>query len=456
MNRLDRGFRCARCLHTDTKHRFTCLRLPDDLKPVNSKASRKAGAIACCAVLLSFIMVLAGCGGGSSSSSPTPAPTPTPDGSFAPAASLPTMNQGRDSATATLLPNGKVLVAGGRTLGHTGSIVSLASVELYDPATNTFAPPGSTPTMNQSRASATATLLPSGKVLIAGGDSIPGDGAVITLTSVELYDPATNTFAPPGPTPSMNQARATFGGNTNVVAVLLSNGKVLIAGGVDPSDVGFDTVELYDPTTNTFAPAASLPTMNGHRDEPVGTSLPNGEALIAGGFERFLGTASIISDTIDLYDPVTNSFAPAASTPTMNSPRSNAAAALLPNGTVLIAGGTAPAPEGPGGVALASVDLYDSATNSFAPPAATPAMNEPRCCGPTATLLQNGKVLITQGEGDNTVDLYDPTTNTFAPAALLPKMNQTRVQATATLLPNGKVLIAGGGALLNTIELYTP
>jgi hypothetical protein len=352
MNGLDRGFRCARCLHTDTKHRFTCLRLPDDLKPVNSNASRKAGAIACCAVLLSFIMVLAGCGGGSSSSSPTPAPTPTPDGSFAPAASLPTMNQGRDSATATLLPNGKVLVAGGRTLGHTGSIVSLASVELYDPATNTFAPPGSTPTMNQSRASATATLLPSGKVLIAGGDSIPGDGAVINLTSVELYDPATNTFAPPGSTPSMNQARAN-GGNGDLVSVLLANGKVLIAGGVDSFGVGLDTVELYDPTTNTFAPAASLPMMNSHRDGPTGTSLPNGEALIAGGFERPFGFTSIVSDTIDLYDPVTNSFAPAASTPTMNSPRTNAAAALLPNGTVLIAGGTAPAPEH-GGVFLAT------------------------------------------------------------------------------------------------------
>ena len=85
-------------------------------------------------------------------------------------------------------------------------------------------------------------------------------------------------------------------------------------------------------------------------------------------------------------------------------------------------------------------------------------MNEPRCCGSTATLLQNGKVLITQGAfpADNTVDLYDPTTNTFAPAALLPKMNQTRLFATATLLPNGKVLIAGGGLLLNTIDLYTP
>jgi hypothetical protein len=105
-----------------------------------------------------------------------------------------------------------------------------------------------------------------------------------------------------------------------------------------------------------------------------------------------------------------------------------------------------------------SVDLYNSATNSFAPPAATPTMNEPRCCSLTATLLQNGKVLITQGtfEADNSVDLYDPTTNTFAPAALLPKMNQTRLFATATLLPNGKVLIAGGGLLLNTIELYTP
>jgi hypothetical protein len=293
-------------------------------------------------------------------------------------------------------------------------------------------------------------------VLIAGGDSIPGDGVNTTLTSVELYDPATNTFAPPGSTPSMNEAHAN-GGNGDLVSVLLANGKVLIAGGVDSSDVGLDTVELYDPTTNTFAPAASLPTMNGHRDGPVGASLPNGEALIAGGFERFLGTHSIISDTIDLYDPVTNSFAPAASTPTMNSPRTNAAAALLPDGTVLIAGGTAPAPDlSPGGVALASVDLYDSATNSFAPPGATPAMNEPRCCGPTATLLQNGKVLITQGGGDNSVDLYDPATNTFAPAAVLPKMNQTRMSATATLLPNGKVLIAGGGLLLNTIELYTP
>ena len=261
--------------------------------------------------------------------------------------------------------------------------------------------------MNQARGSATATLLPSGKVLIAGGVNAPGDGVNSTPTSVELYDPAANTFAAPGSTPSMNQARAN-GGNGNIVSVLLANGKVLIAGGVDSFGVGLDTVELSDPTTNTFAPAASLPMMNSHRDGPTGTSLPNGEALIAGGFERPFGFNSIVSDTIDLYDPVTNSFAPAASTPTMNSPRTNAAAALLPNGTVLIAGGTAPGPERSsafGGVFLASVDLYDSATNSFAPSAATPTMNEPRCCGLTATLLQNGKVLITQGAADNTVDL---------------------------------------------------
>lgn len=430
----------------------------DDLTPVNSDDPQTIRRIACWAVLLCLIVILAGCGGGSSSPSPTP--TPTPDGSFAPAASLPTMNQARYNATATLLPNGKLLIAGGISLSHTGSLASLGSVELYDPATNSFAPPASTPTMNQARDSATATLLPNGKVLIAGGESLPGDGSRISLASVELYDPATNSFAPPASTPMMNQART-----SGAAAVSLFNGNVLIAGGEGPvgfpaNIVSLGTIELYDTATNTFASAASLPEMNELRFQPTGTLLPNGEVLIAGGLERLLAEAFIISNTVDLYDPVTNSFAPAASTPTMNSPRWQAAAALLPNGTVLIAGGGAPAPNlGPGGVSLASVDLYDSATNSFAPAAATPTMNEPRGSSPTATLLPNGKVLITQGAADNSIDLYDSTTNTFAPAALLPRMNQTRVSATATLLPNGKVLIAGGttsGGPSNTIDLYTP
>jgi hypothetical protein len=117
------------------------------------------------ALTLALILALAGCGGDSSSSplatpvptptpAPMPTPTPAPGGSFAPLGSTPTMNQARDQATATLLPNGKVLIAGGNDLNGN----ELSSVELYDPASNSFAPTASTPTMNHARSAATATI----------------------------------------------------------------------------------------------------------------------------------------------------------------------------------------------------------------------------------------------------------------------------------------------------------
>lgn len=112
--------------------------------------------------------------------------------SFAPASSTPLMNQGRQSATATLLNNGLVLVAGGtenqKPPNSSVDVSSiLASVDLYDPATNSFAPAASTPLMNQARMGATATLLGNGKVLIAGGS---GSGYSVALSSTELYTPA--------------------------------------------------------------------------------------------------------------------------------------------------------------------------------------------------------------------------------------------------------------------------
>jgi Galactose oxidase, central domain len=430
-------------------------------RPARSYSPQTARRYGAARLALALILTLAGCG--DDSSSPAPQPTPAPNGSFAPAASTPSMNMARQQATATLLPNGKVLIAGGVS-DSPGS--DLASIELYDSASNSLAPAASLPMMNEARVSATATLMPNGKVLIAGGaNSTGGIFNTGVLNSVELYDPATSSFAPAASLPTMNQARE------DAVSVLLSTGNVLIAGGEGPSPtppfsnvVSLNSVELYDPATNSFAPAASLPTMNELRDTPIGTLLSNGKMLIAGGLEGFLVPEPLISKSVDLYDPLTNALAPAASLPTMNTSRLSATATLLPSGEVLIAGGETPTIGlGFAVVVLASVDLYDPVTNTFAPAGSLPTMNKSRQSA-TATLLNNGRVLIAGG-GDNSnevlasVDLYDPAANSFVPPASTPTMNQARHSATATLLPNGKVLIAGGEELSKTLastELYTP
>jgi len=347
------------------------------------------------------------------------------------ASATPLMNTARNFATATLLPkpnilNGQVLIAGGED-----NFNAIASTELYNTLSNTFA--SSAPSMNVARSGATATLLPNGKVLIAGGES----SFQAALASVELYDPATNTFA--ASTPSMNSARAL------ATATLLPNGKVLIAGGSF-----LNSTELYDPVANTFAPAASTPVMNGARAFATATLLPNGKVLIAGGAVNTSASGALA--TTELYDPVSNTFA--ASPPVMNASRYIATATLLPNGQVLIAGGTRD-----GSTGLTSTELYDPVANTFA--SSTPTMNATRA-GATANLLPNGKVLIAGGVSfdvgyRSSTELYDPVANTFAATA--PNMKLARYSATATLLLNGKVLIAGGFGIadsLSSSELYTP
>src|SRR6202043_2117452 len=116
--------------------------------------------------------------------------------------------------------------------------------------------------------------------------------------------------------------------------------KVLIAGGVGNSGP-LDSVELYDPASSSFAPAASLPAMNTARSNATATLLANGKVLVAGGLSQGFHSNPPLNE-VDLYDPASNRLAPAASTPTMNLAREGATATLLPNGKVLIAGGSAP------------------------------------------------------------------------------------------------------------------
>jgi Galactose oxidase, central domain len=126
--------------------------------------------------------------------------------------------------TATLLPNGKVLVAGGYNNDY------LASAELYDRASGIWTATGS---LNTARRDHTATLLQNGQVLVAGGDT-PGIGY---LDSAELYDPATGTWTATG---SMVNAR------TSHTATLLPSGQVLVAAGLGSGLRTLASAELYD------------------------------------------------------------------------------------------------------------------------------------------------------------------------------------------------------------------
>jgi len=230
-----------------------------------------------------------------------------------------------------LLPSGKVLIAG----GDPGSYLTTNSAELYDPATGTFTPTGSLATTT--RGQHMAVLLSNGKVLIVGGGSWDWGGSI--LSSAELYDPATGTFTATG---SMATARIAF------AATLLSTGKVLVAGGETCCYPILGSAELYDPAAGTFTPTGSL---NTSRDSHTATLLSNGTVLVAAGYHG-PGDAAITS--AELYDPAAGTFTPTGS---LNTARNQHTATLLNNGVVLMAGGSDSS-----GNALASAELYEPNT----------------------------------------------------------------------------------------------
>ena len=220
------------------------------------------------------------------------------------------MTTPRQQSTATLLGDGTVLIAGG--FGASGQ--ALTSAELYDPVTEQFTPTGS---MTIQRASHTATLLASGKVLISGG--LHDTGSTQTTMSAELFDPATGTFTSTG---SMSDTRG------NHAAALLTNGKVLVAGGQATDGSVLQSAEIYDPAAGTFSSTGDL---NSARELFTATALPDGHVLIAGG-DAVTSTYS----TAELFDPTAGTF---ALTGMMTIARQSHTATLLGNGTVLLAGG---------------------------------------------------------------------------------------------------------------------
>jgi N-acetylneuraminic acid mutarotase len=334
--------------------------------------------------------------------------------------------------SATLLSDGRVLIAGGQAMTGGNIWNDLDSAELFDPRSSTFSSTGS---MTTGREGQTATLLSDGRVLAAGGSN---------LASAELYDPKTGTFSPTG-----SMATARDGGT----ATLLQDGRVLMAAGhMDTTflTIYFASAELYDPKTGTFSPTGSMTTARtGH----TATLLADGRVLVTGGEDvtgedptsttKFLASA-------ELYDPKTRSFGPTGS---MTTERTGHTATLLADGRVLLVGGETASRT------LASAELYDPETGTFS---ATGSMTTERS-GHTATLLADGRVLVIGGKTGSgalaSSELYDPKTGTFSPAS---SMLTPRAYQTATLLTDGRILITGGLAdvvrwvPLASADLYVP
>ncbi|MDQ6722220.1 MAG: hypothetical protein M3003_15685, partial [Candidatus Dormibacteraeota bacterium] len=297
------------------------------------------------------------------------------------------MITGREEHTATLLRSGNVLIAGGTD----GRGKALASAEVYSPATNKWTAAGA---MATARLDHTATLLPSGKVLVAGG--LDAVFPASSLLSTELYDPTTNSWSAAAPM---------FAGRGRHTATLLSDGRVLVVGGLSVAlrDGGLfpsqpPDAEIYDPRANRWSTSAP---MGQYRLDQTATLLADGRVLVAGG----QGDVATYNST-EIYNAAQHRWISAAP---MSVGRWRHSSTLLPDGDVLVVGGTGQEPNFLS-IALTSAEIYDPRTNLWVTVASTAGVHLEH----TATVLRDGKVLVVGATGQSRPELYDPASNTWS------------------------------------------
>lgn len=344
------------------------------------------------------------------------APTPSPAATTVPVWSVtgrPLTDAGNGSV-AIPLKDGRILRAGGDG--------SLASAEVYDPATGKWTATGS---MSFGRRYPIAVRLADGKVLVAGGSDT--DHA-----ATEIFDPSTGVWTPTG---------ALSEGRDQGFGILLSDGRVLAAGGVSGDIIGTkSTAELFDPATGSWTPTGGMPAS---RAGPLGIArLPDGRVLVTGGFTGD-------STSAEIYDPATGTWTETAK---MSIGRVDEQSAIsLRDGRVLVCGGQP-----------TSCDMFDPTAGTFR---ATGPLRENYTDLLVLNQLADGTVLLVGGGSNRTPatvfatgQLFDTTSNTWT--AIETATGETRYVRSANVLPDGSVLIVGSDSTATgghpSAEVYHP
>jgi large repetitive protein len=348
-------------------------------------------------------------------------PTSTTAGDFT---AVGNMTTARADHTATLLPSGKVLIAGGEGDGFQ----DLASAELYDPSTRTFAPTGS---MIMPRHAHSATLLADGRVLIAGGSQGVNPGT--SVFTAEIYDPSTGAFTATGDLTSIDGGINAIPGD---VTTLLPDGRVFVA--------ATNNAEIYDPHSGTFTPTGPYADPSFVYGTTV-TLLTNGKVLVTGVTGCPI---SCSNGQAELFDPQSGTFGVTGPMTAKSYPDYGYTAALLTDGRVLFLGSDD---------FTGDAEVYDPAAGTFA--SAGSAVSQELA---PASRLTDGTVLIAGGQvpggnGSTYAVLYVHTSGTFEHVG---EMTAGRHSHTVTPLPDDTVLITGGFSVwpnpTSSAEVYKP
>jgi N-acetylneuraminic acid mutarotase len=340
------------------------------------------------------------------------------------------MNVTREYPGLALMPDGHVLAVTGHPLGGK----SLASAEIYDPDRNVWKPTGSLNVARNGVESGGVLSLPNGLFLITGGGT-----ANRSVHEAELFDYKTETWTTTG---SMHTPRCVHS------ATQLASGDVLVIGGIDwlTEDV-HASAEIYDYKAGTWKNAGSMARSRfSHR----AVRLLDGRILVTGGNSAY-PNENVVSSA-EIYDPATDLW---RETTPMQAARRGHVATLLPDGRVLVAGGSSGHFQA--NVQLSTAEVFDPTTEKWT---AVAPLREARW-GATETLLPNGEVLIVGGAiaphgARSSAELFNPEQGTWVDAG---RLKQARNGHRAITLKDGRVLIVGGFYVvryLATCELYVP